>query len=82
MPDDPALLTAAWFDAWRAKDADAIAHMMDAPYVYVAPNGAVDDHRCVMIWHRQRPEVQGPRSAEFYLKRSAYTSGWSDSHGR
>ena len=105
MPDDPALLTAAWFDAWRTKDAGAIERMMAAEYVYVAPNGAVmerdailaiasdpsysitdgahtevevirlvtnvavvrhrwrghgtlhgqvfvDDHRCVMIWHR------------------------------
>jgi hypothetical protein len=105
MPNDPALLTAAWFDAWRTKDAGAIERMMAAEYVYVAPNGAVmereailgiasdpsygitdgahteveviplganvavvrhrwrghgtlrgqvfvDDHRCVMIWHR------------------------------
>ena len=41
MPDDPALLTAAWFDAWRTKDAGAIERMMAAAYVYVAPNGAV-----------------------------------------
>ena len=41
MPNDPAELTTAWFDAWRIKDADAIERMIAADYVYVAPNGAV-----------------------------------------
>ena len=48
MPHDPALLTGAWFDAWRTKDADAIARMMDAAYVYVAPNGAVMDREAIL----------------------------------
>jgi ketosteroid isomerase-like protein len=39
--DDPARLTAAWFDAWRVKDAAAIERMIAVEYVYVAPNGAV-----------------------------------------
>jgi len=28
MPSDPAQLTAAWFDGWKTKDADAIDRMM------------------------------------------------------
>jgi len=48
MPDDPALLTAAWFDAWRTKDVAAIAGMMAAGYVYVAPNGAVMDREAIL----------------------------------
>ena len=48
MPDDPAVLTAAWFDAWRAKDAGAIGRMMAAEYVYVAPNGAVMDREAIL----------------------------------
>ena len=41
MPDGPAQLTSAWFDAWRTKDAGAIERMIAPEYVYVAPNGAV-----------------------------------------
>ena len=48
MPDDPAELTAAWFDAWRTKDARAIERMIAADYVYVAPNGAVMDRETIL----------------------------------
>ena len=41
MPDGPAELSSAWFDAWRTKDAGAIERMIAPEYVYVAPNGAV-----------------------------------------
>jgi ketosteroid isomerase-like protein len=48
MPNDPAELTAAWFDAWRTKDAGAIERMTAADYVYVAPNGAVMDREAIL----------------------------------
>ena len=48
MPDDPAELTSAWFDAWRRKDAGAVERMMGADYVYVAPNGAVMDRETIL----------------------------------
>ena len=48
MPNDPAELTAAWFDAWRRKDASAVERMMAADYVYVAPNGAVMDREAIL----------------------------------
>jgi ketosteroid isomerase-like protein len=48
MPNDPAELTAAWFDAWRRKDAGAVDRMMGADYVYVAPNGAVMDRETIL----------------------------------
>ena len=48
MPDDPAELTSAWFDAWRRKDAGAVERMMAADYVYVAPNGAVMDREAIL----------------------------------
>lgn len=41
MSSDSAQLAAAWFDEWKAKDADAIERTMGADYIYVAPNGAV-----------------------------------------
>ena len=46
--DDPADLTAAWFDAWRTKEAVAVERMMAADYVYVAPNGAVMDRDAIL----------------------------------
>jgi ketosteroid isomerase-like protein len=48
MPNDPAELTTAWFDAWRRKDASAVERMMAADYVYVAPNGAVMDREAIL----------------------------------
>jgi ketosteroid isomerase-like protein len=48
MPDDPAELTSAWFDAWRTKDAGAIERMIAADYVYVAPNGAVMEREAIL----------------------------------
>ena len=48
MPNDPTELTAAWFDAWRTKDASAVERMMAADYVYVAPNGAVLDREVIL----------------------------------
>ena len=48
MPNGPAELTAAWFDAWRRKDAGAVERMMAADYVYVAPNGAVMDRESIL----------------------------------
>ena len=48
MPNDPAELTTAWFDAWRIKDADAIERMIAADYVYIAPNGAVMDREAIL----------------------------------
>ena len=46
--NDPAELTAAWFDAWRTKNAAAIERMIAADYVYVAPNGAVMDRDAIL----------------------------------
>ena len=48
MRDNPAELTAAWFEAWRTKDAGAIERMIAADYVYVAPNGAVMDRETIL----------------------------------
>jgi uncharacterized protein (TIGR02246 family) len=48
MPNDPAALTSAWFEAWRTKDASAVERMMAADYVYVAPNGAVMDREAIL----------------------------------
>jgi uncharacterized protein (TIGR02246 family) len=48
MSKEPAQLTAAWFEAWRAKDASAIARMMAADYIYVAPNGAMMDREAIL----------------------------------
>jgi uncharacterized protein (TIGR02246 family) len=48
MPTDPAELTAAWFDAWRTKNAAAVESMIAADYVYVAPNGAVMDREAIL----------------------------------
>ena len=48
MPEDPAALTTTWFDAWRTKDASAIARMMAPDYVYVAPNGSLMDRAAIL----------------------------------
>ena len=48
MPNDPAELAPAWFDAWRTKDAAAVERMIAADYVYVAPNGLVMDREAIL----------------------------------
>ena len=48
MQNEPAELTAVWFDAWRTKDAGAVGRMIAADYVYVAPNGAVMDREAIL----------------------------------
>ena len=68
MPDDPAELTAAWFDAWRTKDARAIERMIAADYVYVAPNGAVMEGRRRVHYEQASPVggvTQGSESATY-----------------
>jgi ketosteroid isomerase-like protein len=47
-PEGPASLTAAWFEAWRDKDANFVARRMAANYVYVAPNGMVMDRAAIL----------------------------------
>ena len=48
MSNDPTALTAAWFEAWRTKDARTIDRLIAADYVYVAPNGAVMDREAIL----------------------------------
>jgi uncharacterized protein (TIGR02246 family) len=48
MREEIERLITAWQEAWFAKDAPAIEHMMADDYVYVAPNGAVRDRGAIL----------------------------------